>query len=301
MAIPLAYNLRSVRERWTSAVVAVLGIAGTVGGLRGHARPGPRLPGDPDLVRLARATRWSGGRARHSEMDEHHAPRSGAAGRGRAGGRPRRGDAPRERRGRGRSPPSRSRQTGTDANVSASAACRRACSRSATGSTSSRAASSTPACPSWSWARARPTPTRGSTSARRSASAARTWTVVGVFDAGGSAFDSEVWCDADVLERHLPAAPRALPVGDRAPHLAGRVPRLPGRAPGRPPTHGAGRARDRLLAKQSRTVTTLILVLGSLVAAVMGAGRGVRRPQHDVLGGGRARARDRGAARARLR
>src|SRR2546428_789443 len=32
MAIPLAYNLRSVRERWTSAVVAVLGIAGTVGG-----------------------------------------------------------------------------------------------------------------------------------------------------------------------------------------------------------------------------------------------------------------------------
>ena len=31
MAIPLAYNLRSVTVRWTSAVVAVLGIAGTVG------------------------------------------------------------------------------------------------------------------------------------------------------------------------------------------------------------------------------------------------------------------------------
>ena len=31
MAIPLVYNLRSVRQRWTSAVVAVLGIAGTVG------------------------------------------------------------------------------------------------------------------------------------------------------------------------------------------------------------------------------------------------------------------------------
>ncbi|MGH9773678.1 MAG: ABC transporter permease [Candidatus Acidiferrales bacterium] len=31
MAIPIVYNLRSVRERWTSAVVAVLGIAGTVG------------------------------------------------------------------------------------------------------------------------------------------------------------------------------------------------------------------------------------------------------------------------------
>ena len=31
MAIPVVYNVRSVRQRWTSAVVAVLGIAGTVG------------------------------------------------------------------------------------------------------------------------------------------------------------------------------------------------------------------------------------------------------------------------------
>ena len=31
MAIPVVYNLRSVRARWVSAVVAVLGIAGTVG------------------------------------------------------------------------------------------------------------------------------------------------------------------------------------------------------------------------------------------------------------------------------
>ena len=31
MAIPLTYNLRSLRARWTSTVVAVLGIAGTVG------------------------------------------------------------------------------------------------------------------------------------------------------------------------------------------------------------------------------------------------------------------------------
>ena len=31
MAIPLIYNLRSLRARWTSTIVAVLGIAGTVG------------------------------------------------------------------------------------------------------------------------------------------------------------------------------------------------------------------------------------------------------------------------------
>ena len=31
MAIPVVYNFRSVRQRWPSAIVAVLGIAGTVG------------------------------------------------------------------------------------------------------------------------------------------------------------------------------------------------------------------------------------------------------------------------------
>ena len=31
MSIPVTYNLRSARERWMSSVVAVLGIAGTVG------------------------------------------------------------------------------------------------------------------------------------------------------------------------------------------------------------------------------------------------------------------------------
>jgi putative ABC transport system permease protein len=31
VAIPLVYNVRSLRARWTSTVVAVLGIAGTVG------------------------------------------------------------------------------------------------------------------------------------------------------------------------------------------------------------------------------------------------------------------------------
>ena len=31
MAIPVAYNILSAKERWTSSVVAVLGIAGTVG------------------------------------------------------------------------------------------------------------------------------------------------------------------------------------------------------------------------------------------------------------------------------
>ncbi len=30
-SVPVSYNFRSIRERWTSTIVAVLGIAGTVG------------------------------------------------------------------------------------------------------------------------------------------------------------------------------------------------------------------------------------------------------------------------------
>src|SRR5258707_11965949 len=31
-SVPVSYNFRSIRERWTSTIVAVLGIPGTVGG-----------------------------------------------------------------------------------------------------------------------------------------------------------------------------------------------------------------------------------------------------------------------------
>ena len=34
-----------------------------------------------------------------------------------------------------------------------------------------------------------------------------TWTVVGVFDAGGSAFDSEIWADANVLNANYQRPP----------------------------------------------------------------------------------------------
>src|SRR6201987_3073781 len=30
-SVPISYNFRSIRERWTSTIVAILGIAGTVG------------------------------------------------------------------------------------------------------------------------------------------------------------------------------------------------------------------------------------------------------------------------------
>lgn len=99
-----------------------------------------------------------------------------------------------------------------------------------------------------------------------------TWTVVGIFDAGGSAFDSEVWADADVLNANY-----ARPAGV----FQSATARL--RSPEDFPAFEAAVERDPRLqvqaqreqeyyASQSTIVTTLITVLGGLVAMVMGLG-----------------------------
>jgi putative ABC transport system permease protein len=100
----------------------------------------------------------------------------------------------------------------------------------------------------------------------------QTWQVVGVMDAGGSAFDSELWCDAAVLNQvfdrpenifqsvtaRLASADAFTAFKDRLtsdPRLTVQVEREPA-----------------YYARQSRVVTTLIQVLGFLVAAVMAVG-----------------------------
>ncbi len=63
------------------------------------------------------------------------------------------------------------------------------------------------------------------------------WKVVGSFDAGGSAFDSEIWLRRQPAERDLPAADRHPPVGGGA---AGRSGDASGRrwSSGWPPIRG---------------------------------------------------------------
>lgn len=99
-----------------------------------------------------------------------------------------------------------------------------------------------------------------------------TWRVVGRFDAGGSAFDSEVWCDANLLNQVYQRRPNIFqsvtvrltsPEAFRAfkdsvtsdPRLAVRADR-----------------EVEYYEQQSQVLTTLILVLGTLVAGVMGIG-----------------------------
>jgi putative ABC transport system permease protein len=98
------------------------------------------------------------------------------------------------------------------------------------------------------------------------------WKVVGVFDAGGSAFDSEVWCDAPVLNQVL----------KRPENLFQSVTVHLTSADAFNSFKDAVTADPRLnvdvmreidyYEKQSRTLTKLITILGGLVAAIMAIG-----------------------------
>ena len=99
-----------------------------------------------------------------------------------------------------------------------------------------------------------------------------TWTVVGVFDSGGSAYDSELWCDYSVLRQvyqrplnMFQSATVRLTSPDALTSFKDALtsdPRV---------TVQIDREID-YYAKQSRQLTTLITVLGSIIAVVMGVG-----------------------------
>jgi putative ABC transport system permease protein len=98
------------------------------------------------------------------------------------------------------------------------------------------------------------------------------WEVVGLFDAGGSSFDSEVWTSADLLNQayqrpagiHQSVSARL--VSEDA--LAA----LQARVAADPRMRVQVDRETEYYAKASQLMTTLIRVLGGMVAAVMGVG-----------------------------
>ncbi|MEP0774337.1 MAG: ABC transporter permease [Acidobacteriota bacterium] len=269
MAIPLIYNVRSVRQRWVSAIVAVAGIAGTVAvfvamlALAQGFKATLVASGSPEnaIVRRAGAS---------SEMESIIALEQVRV----------LETAPGVRQDEGGPLVSAEvvvvaafplAATGTDANVQVRG-------------TSPRAFAVRPSVRIVSGRAFEPGLTElvvGSNAARAYAGfelgshvrfGGANWTVVGVFDAGGSAFDSELWCDANVLNQ----------VFQRPQNVFQSVTvRLTG-AEALRELKDAATADPRLTVqvdreveyyeKQSRQLTTLITVLGTLIAGVMGIG-----------------------------
>ena len=269
MAIPVIYNFRSVRARWTSAIVAVLGIAGTVGVFVAML----------SLARGFRATLVSSG-----AYDNAIIMRAGATSEMMSGvsldSMKIIQDEPGVARVNGEPvvtsevvvvAPFPLRETGTDANVqvrgvSANVLTVRRNVKIVDGRMFQPGLSELVvghyARDSYS----------GLTVGRKVNFGGGEWTVVGIFDAGGSAFDSEVWCDSRILQDvykrpnnifqsvtvHL-SSPDAFQAFKDA---ISKDPRL---------DVDVSREID-YYAKQSQAMTRLITVLGGLVAVVMGIG-----------------------------
>jgi putative ABC transport system permease protein len=99
-----------------------------------------------------------------------------------------------------------------------------------------------------------------------------TWAVVGSFDAGGSSFDSEIWCDANLLN-----ATYQRPAGLHQSATArltspGALDALQRRFAADPRMRVRVERETEYYLKASQMMTTFIRVLGSLVALVMALG-----------------------------
>jgi len=269
MAIPVVYNLRSVKERWTSAVVAVLGIAGTVGvfiamlSLAFGFKATLVSSGSSDnaMVRRAGST---------SEMDSSISldqvkimedfPGVAHANSG---------------------PlvtpevvviaPFPLRSSGTDANVQIRGVSPRALEvRSKIKMIEGRFYQ--PGLAELVVGRNVDKTYAGLSMGDSVKFGGGTWRVVGVFDAGGSAFDSEVWCDSHVLNQiyHRPENIfQSLTVHLDSP---ASLQQFKDAATADPRLTVDVSPEIEYYAKQSRTLTTLIVVLGGIVAIVMGIG-----------------------------
>ena len=269
LAIPVLYNFRSAKARWTSAIVAVLGIAGTVGvfvamlALAKGFRATLVASGSADNAIILRA-------GSNSEMESGISLSNVNILQ----------DEPGVARKNGQPlitsevvviAPFPLRSTGTDANVqvrgvSPNVLTVRPNVRIVKGSmfrpglaelvVGSNAAKSY----------------TGLSVGNKVRFGGGEWTVTGIFDAGGSAFDSEVWCDANVLDGvykrpanvfqsatvHL-TSPDAF---QKFKDAASKDPRL---------NVDVSREID-YYAKQSQTFTRLITILGGLVAGIMAIG-----------------------------
>jgi putative ABC transport system permease protein len=98
------------------------------------------------------------------------------------------------------------------------------------------------------------------------------WTVVGVFDAGGSSYDSELWCDANVLNQVFKRPENIFQSATARLVSAGSFPAFKDAVTADPRLTVDVFRETEFYAEQSRTVSTIIRVLGFIVAIVMGMG-----------------------------
>ena len=267
--VPVSYNFRSIRERWTSTIVAVLGIAGTVGvfvamlSLARGFKATLVASGSPTnalVMRAGSSSEMMGGITLDSVRVVQDAP-----------GVARDSNGPLVTQEVVGVAPFPLVSTGTDANVqvrgvSPNVLTIRPFAKIVEGRML------TPGLSEMIVGKNAAKSYAGLTVGNTLKFGGGQWKVVGVFDAGGSSFDSEVWCDARILAQVLKRPDNIFQ--SATVHLT---------SPG-----AFQQFKDALLAdprlnvdvwreidyyaKQSTNMTRLITVLGGLVAAIMAIG-----------------------------
>jgi putative ABC transport system permease protein len=269
MAIPVVYNIRSARERWTSSVVAVLGIAGTVGVFIAMLA----------LARGFQATLVSSGLPENaivqrggatSEMSSFITIEEARIVE----------DTPQVAREDGEALVSPEvvviaaipmRSTGTDANVQVRGVTERALQvRSNVKMVEGRFIR--PGVAEAVIGKGARDAYAGLDVGATVELGAGTWEIVGMFDAGGSAFDSEVWADATVLNVNYDRPPNFFQSATARLNSVDDFDAFAATLEGDPRTTVVAQREQDYYSGQSFIVTTMITVLGTLIAIIMGLG-----------------------------
>jgi putative ABC transport system permease protein len=269
MAIPFVYNIRSVKARWTSSIVAVLGIAGTVGVFVAML----------SLARGFKATLVASGSA-----DNAIVMRAGATSEMMSGikledvkilqdapGIARGSDTPLVTSEVVVVAPFPLRDTGTDANVQV---------RGVSGNVLeirknvkiAQGRMFQPGLAELIVGKNATTSYSGLTVGNTVNFGGGHWKVVGVFDAGGSAFDSEVWTDARVLDDVYKRPSNIFQSATVHLSSAGDYEQFKDAVTSDKRLNLDVSREIDYYAKQSTRMTQMITILGGLVAFVMAIG-----------------------------
>lgn len=268
-SVPISYNFRSIRARWTSTIVAVLGIAGTVGvfvamlslanGFKATL-VASGSPGNALILRAGSPTEMMGGVTLDSVRVVQDAP-----------GVARDSSGPLVTQEVVGVMPFPLISTGTDANVQVRGVSSNVL-RIRTFAKVTEGRMFQPGLSEIVVGRNASRTYIGLTIGNTVQFGGGRWQVVGIFDAGGSAFDSEIWCDAKLLNEILKRPDNVFQ--SVTVHLASpqTFQQFKDAVTSDPRMNVDVTREIDYYAKQSTTMTRLITVLGGLVAAIMAIG-----------------------------
>ncbi len=267
--VPVSYNFRSIRARWTSTIVAILGIAGTVGvfvamlslanGFKATL-VASGSPGNALVMRAGSSSEMMGGITLDSVKLVQDAP-----------GIARDAEGPLVTQEVVGVMPFPLITTGTDANVQVRGVSPNVL-RIRTFAKIAQGHMFQPGLYELVVGKNATKTYAGLKFGDTVNFSGSTWKVVGIFDAGGSSFDSEVWCDSKLLNEVLKRPDNIFQ--SVTVHLTSPAAfqQLKDSLVSNPQLNVDVMREIDYYAKQSTAMTTLITVLGGLVAAIMAVG-----------------------------